>query len=124
MAIITISRQFGSLGTIIAKALKDELKLESLDKIALEETLVSDYGIPEEKVERYDEKKPAFWDIFSSDKDRYLHFLKTVLYDFASKGNCIIIGRGGQVLLKDIPGVLHVRIVAPRELRIKRIKER
>ena len=63
MAIITISRQFGSLGTIIAKALKDELKLEYLDKIKLEETLVSDYGIPEEKVERYDEKKPAFWDI-------------------------------------------------------------
>ena len=35
MTIITILRQSGSLGTIIAKALKKELKLDYLDKINL-----------------------------------------------------------------------------------------
>lgn len=124
MAIITISRQFGSLGTMIAKALKEELRFDYLDKIKLEEMLVSEYGIPEENVEKYDEKKPHFWDVFSSDKDRYLHFMKTAIYEFARKGNCVIIGRGGQILLKDLPGVLHVRVIAPEELRIERIKER
>ncbi len=124
MAIITISRQLGSLGTEIGKKLEEDLKFDYLDKESLEEELVSKYGIPEEKVERYDEKKPAFWDMFSSDKDRYLHFMKTVIYEFARKGKCIIIGRGGQILLKDIPGILHVRVIAPMELRIERIKNR
>ena len=124
MAVITISRQFGSLGTIIAKTLKEELDFEYLDKVKLEELLVSEYGIPEEHVEKFDEKKPAFWDIFSSEKDRYLHFMKTAIYEFARKGNTIIIGRGGQILLKDVPGVLHVRIVAPTQVRIDRTKER
>lgn len=123
MAIITISRQFGSLGTKIAKALKEELNSEYMDKITLEEVLVSEYGIPEENVEKYDEKKPPIWDIFSSDKDRYLHFMRTAIYAFAKKGNCVIIGRGGQVLLQDIAGILHVRVIAPLELRIERIKQ-
>jgi cytidylate kinase len=90
----------------------------------LEEALVSEYDIPEENVDRYDEKKPPLWDVFSSDKDKYLHFMKTVIYEFAKKDNCVIIGRGGQVLLKDIPGTLHVRVLAPRALRIERLKQR
>lgn len=124
MAIITISRQLGSLGTEIAENLTQELGFKDLGKASLESKLIKKYGLPEEKVERYDEKKPAFWDLFSADKDRYLHFLKTVIYDFARDGNCVIIGRGGQVLFQDIPGVLRVRIVAPLELRIERLKER
>ena len=124
MAIITISRQFGSLGTEIAKKLQEELGFNYLDKESLEEELIKKYGIPEEKVERYDEKKPAFWEMFSSDKDSYIHFMKTAMYEFAQEGNCIIIGRGGQFLFKDIPGVLHIRVVAPIALRLERIKKR
>jgi cytidylate kinase len=123
MAIITISQQLGSLGTDIANVLKEELHFKYLDKESLEEKLVSKYGLPEEKIERYDEKKPAFWDMFSSDKDQYLHFLKTAIYEFARKDSCIIIGRGGQILFQEVPGVLRVRIVAPTELRVERIKE-
>ncbi len=123
MAIITISREFGSLGTDIAKKLQEELTFAYMDKSHLEERLVRDYGIPEENFEKYDERKPHFWDIFSSDKDRYLHFMKTAMFDFARDGNCIIIGRGGQVLLQDIPGALHVRVVAPLPVRVERIKQ-
>ena len=124
MAIITISRQFGSLGTEIAQALGQELHFASLDKKTLEETLISEYGIPEENIDRYDEKKPPLWDVFSTDKDKYLHFMKSAIYDFARQDNCIIIGRGGQVLLRGIPGTLHVRVLAPKELRIKRLQDR
>lgn len=123
MAVMTISRQLGSLGTEIAKVLNEKLQLNYLDKIKLEKALVSEYGISGKSIEKYDEKKPPLWDIFSSDKDRYLHFMKTAIYEFAKQGNCIIIGRGGQILLKDIPGVLHVRVIAPLELRIERIKQ-
>jgi cytidylate kinase len=36
----------------------------------------------------------------------------------------IIVGRGSQVILKDLPDVLHVRIIAPLERRIERWMER
>jgi hypothetical protein len=49
--------------------------------------------------------------------------IQAMIYDFARKGNAIIVGRGGQVLLKDLPGVLRVRIVAPFDVRIRRIME-
>jgi cytidylate kinase len=39
-------------------------------------------------------------------------------------GNIVIIGRAGQIILKDKPGVLHVRIQAPLEERIRRIESR
>lgn len=38
-------------------------------------------------------------------------------------GSTVIVGRGGQVLLKDKPDVLHVRIVAPLDQRIQRVRE-
>ena len=124
MAIITISPQFGSSSGIIAEALKEELNFDYLGKVKLEEELVKKYGIPEKNVQKYDGKKPVFWDVFSQDNDRYLHFLKTEMYKRARKGNCIIMGRGGQVLLKDVPGTLHVRVIAPIQLRIERLKQR
>ena len=69
MAVITISRQLGSLGTEIAKGLNEKLQLNYLDKSKLETALVSEYGISGESIERYDEKKPPLWDIFSSGWD-------------------------------------------------------
>ena len=38
-------------------------------------------------------------------------------------GNMVIVGRGGQIILKDHADVLHVRIEAPMEERIQRVKE-
>jgi cytidylate kinase len=46
-----------------------------------------------------------------------------MIYDFAQKGKVVIAGRGGQVLLKDLPGVLHLRIIAPFEVRVRRFIE-
>jgi cytidylate kinase len=40
------------------------------------------------------------------------------------RGNVVIVGRGGQAILKNEPGVLHVRIKAPRDIRIKRVQYR
>ncbi len=39
------------------------------------------------------------------------------------KGNVVIVGRGGMAALQDKPDVLHVRIQAPFEVRVKRIAE-
>ena len=123
MAIITISRQMGSFGTKIAKNFQKKTGYNFLDKESIEKELGHKYGIPEDHTNRYDEKKPAFWDMFSSDKDRYIYFLKSAMYELARQDNSIIMGRGGQILFADIPGTLHVKIIAPYKLRIKRVKE-
>jgi cytidylate kinase len=122
MAILTLSRQSGSYGTQIAKALAEHLKYRFLDKESLEKALAS-YGVSPSSLQKYDEKRPSFWEIFSSERNRYLHFLKTVIYDFARQGNGIVLGRGGQVLLAGVPGVYHVRVIAPLPTRIERIKK-
>ncbi len=123
MPVITVSRQLGSLGTEIAKLLCKNFHCKYLDKESLEEAFV-EYGIPKDSVERYDEKKPGIWDIFKTDKARYLHFMKGAIFENARKGNCVVLGRGGQYVLKDLRGVLHVRVVAPMESRIQRIMKR
>jgi cytidylate kinase len=122
MAILTISRQSGSFGTQIAKALAESLKHRFLDKESLEKALAA-HGVPPASQEKYDEKRPSFWEIFSSERNRYLHFLKTVIYEFALEGGGVILGRGGQLLLAGVPGVQHVRVIAPLPTRIQRIQQ-
>ena len=40
-----------------------------------------------------------------------------------AQGNVVIVGRGGQAILHDKPGVFHVRIEAPLEFRVKWVAE-
>ena len=47
-----------------------------------------------------------------------------VITDLAKAGNVVIDGRGSNIILKDMPGALHVGLIAPLELRIKTIAER
>jgi len=120
MAIITISRELGSVGNETAQMLKDRLGYGFLDKESLEEKLEA-YGVSKDKVERFDERKPGIWDALSLDRDRYLHFLKTAVIECALDGNAIILGRGSQVILGGIPGVLRMQFTAPPSVRIQRI---
>lgn len=122
MSVITISRQLGSLGTEIAQAVAAKLQYEYVDKEKIGEALAA-YDLPISEVEKFDEKKPPFWGSWQTQREKFLHFLQAVIYDFASKGNVVIVGRGGQVLLKNLPGVLHVRIIAPFDVRVKRLSE-
>ncbi|HDP95628.1 MAG TPA: BON domain-containing protein [Candidatus Aminicenantes bacterium] len=123
MAVVTLSRSLGSLGTQMAEILQQRMDLPRLDKSSLE-GIFSDYGEALENLERYDEKRPSFWDNFSSQKDRYLHFLKTAIFEFAGTGNALILGRGGQIILAGIPGVIKVQVTAPITVRRDRLMKR
>jgi cytidylate kinase len=57
------------------------------------------------------------------DDARYLQALKSVVRELARKESLVIMGRGSQFILKNYPGVLHVLVVAPLEVRVKRIME-
>jgi len=120
MAIITISRQMGSLGDEIAKAVADKLNYDFIDKPEIAKAL-ADYGLRVH--ENFDEKGLSFWESFSHQKKRLLYLIKVVLSDFAKKGNVVIYGWGAQILFKDLPGVLRDRIIAPFEVRTRRLVE-
>ncbi len=122
MSVITISRQLGSLGTQTARAMAEELNYEYVDKDRIAEAL-KNYGLSTFEVETLDEKTPPFWDYMSMQKKKFLHIIRELIHGFARKDNVVIVGRGGQVILKDFPGVLHVRVIAPFDLRIQRIME-
>ncbi len=54
----------------------------------------------------------------------YANLLRQVIREYAEVGDVVIVGRGGHIILRDIPGVLRVRITASEEVRISRIMER
>jgi len=122
MSTITISRQVATLGTEIAREVSEKLNYEYVDKEKIGKKL-ADFGLGSPEVEKFDEKKPPFWDSFSIQRTKFLHSIQAVIYDFARKGQVVIVGRGGQVLLKNLPGILHVRIFASFDLRVKRLVE-
>ena len=124
MAIITISRQVGSLSHEIAPGLAKKLGWTLIDKETTKEALKK-YDIGDEIIEKYDEKKPGFKDSFSLDNEKYFNYFKLYLFQRAveSKG-CVFLGRGGAFLLRDVPGVFRIRLVASEKSRIERITDR
>ena len=46
-----------------------------------------------------------------------------VITDLASHGDLVIIGRGGQMILKERPGTIHVQLVAEEEVRVRRVMQ-
>jgi cytidylate kinase len=121
MAIITLSRELAALGNENAQELAKSLNYRFIDKQVLENRIKS-YGIGSEKFEKYDEKKPSFLASLSQDRDDYLHFLKTAIFAEAENGNCVLIGRGAGVVLRDVPGVISVFLAASMDIRIERVK--
>lgn len=122
MAIITISRQIGSLGDEIARETADRLGYDYIEKVQISEIL-SKLGFSLSDIDKYDEKKPSVWQSLTAQKERFAHFIRAAMYEVAARRNVVIVGRGGQAILKDIPGTLHVRIVAPFGLRVSRLME-
>jgi cytidylate kinase len=87
--------------------------------------LISDaaqrYGLLEDKLSHLDEAKPGLFERFDAETRRYITVIQTALYEFAEHDNVVLLGRGGQWLLRGIPHVLRVRVMAPFELRVRRM---
>jgi len=120
MAIITIARERGAYGRIIAEKLVKALGAHFIDKEIVDRRL-EDLGISEKRRMQFDERRPGFFSTLTSAVEEYVSCLKLVLYEEASDGNCVILGRGGQTLFKNVPGSLSVRMIAPQAIRCERV---
>ena len=122
MAIVTLTRQSGSLGDEIGMLIARRLGYTFFDKHEIERRIIAK-GLPKEEFIKYDERKPTFLARYAKNRDRYLNFLSSVVLEIAKEGNCVIIGRGAFLFLRDVPNHIALRFVAPFEERIKHMME-
>ena len=129
--VITISRQFGSMGRSIAQELSRELGVEFYDRDIVEET-AKRLGMPvsvisdteENSKSIYFKRKYPLGMGISSFKDEVFMVQKNIIRDLADKGSCIIVGRCAESILADKENRLSVYIYAPYAARFRNCTEK
>ena len=132
--IITISREFGSGGRTIGRELAQRLGWKFYDK-ELVNAVALETGFAEDYIEEHGEHAPsasvfayAFTQHGASGLMRGMSitdFLwvaqREVILKIAEEGNCVIVGRNADYILKDRDDVLNVFIHAGKDYRAERI---
>lgn len=124
---ITISRDPGSGGTEIARSLAKDLGMDLIGSKIIQQ-VAERADISEKVIASLDEKEVRrrdFWidSMFRTRHiwpDEYLRYLTKVIGTIGKQGNTIIIGRGGQFVLPP-EETFRVRLIAPREIRIRNV---
>lgn len=123
MAIIAISHELGSGGPEIGQALAERLGYRYVGAELISE-VAHRHGLQEEKLSHLDEAKPTLFERFDAETRRYITVIQTAVYEFAEGDNVILMGRAAQWLLRGVPHVVRVRVMAPFELRAKRLAKK
>ena len=134
--IITIGRQFGSGGRVIGKELAKRLGFDYYDKELLNEA-ARESGLDCSCFEEADEKElfsipnilTSNWFSFGlndgSMSSEYIFKCQSeVIQMIAEKGNCVLVGRCADYVLRDMPNCLNIFLHAPLEARIQRVMAR
>ncbi|MBA4390921.1 MAG: hypothetical protein C0399_08285 [Syntrophus sp. (in: bacteria)] len=124
MAILTISREIGTDGLQIGRAIADEMGYTFLDKKKSLQDLEID-GIRWEKLgeELLEERVPGLWERYDWQYWGFIALTKSHILERALTGNVVIMSRGGNSLLNGVTYALRVRIIAPMEKRVRRVTE-
>lgn len=123
MAIITISRGSYSHGKEIAEKASQNLGYDCISR----ETLLKaskDFNITEISLLRAFEDTPSFLDRFTHGKERYIAYIQAALLKYLKKDNIIYHGFAYHFIVKDIPRLLNIRIIADIKQRAKIVMQR
>jgi len=124
MAVLTVSRAFGSGAEEIGREVAQRMGYLYVDK----EQILQDMKAAGERWERLgqelDEAAPSLWERFDWEYRAFVSLMESHIYDYALRDGVVLMGRGAVFLLGDIPFVLRVRITAPLEQRAERIMMR
>ena len=118
MAIITISRGSLSGGRALAECLSTRLGYPNVGLEVLQEAAES-LGASEEAFRGKYETTPGLWARLTHEREKYVLAVKAALADWCTRGDLVYHGLSGQHLLRDLPGILRVRLIAPLENRIQ-----
>jgi cytidylate kinase len=137
--IITVEREYGSGGALIARRLAESLDWKIWDEeLTCEIARVANVDL--QAAARCDERRdPFLYRLFKVyargsyerslplgesrvfDTDRMVEVLHKVIEDVASRGKCVIVGRGSAYILRNRPDAFHVFVYAPVEEKIRRV---
>jgi cytidylate kinase len=118
MSIITISRGSYSKGKEVAEKVSAKLGYECISREVLIEAS-KEFNVPEIKLVRAIHDAPSILDRIGYKKDRYIAFIWSTLLRHFRKGDVVYYGLAGHFLVKDIPHVLKVRVIADLDQRVK-----
>ena len=122
--VVTISRQFGSMGRTIAQLMAWDLGVNFYDRDIVEET-AKRMGLPISVISAKEENANSVYFKrqyplgmgLSNMQDEIFSIQKNIIEDLAKTESCIIVGRCADSILADMENRLSVYIYAPYEKR-------
>jgi cytidylate kinase len=137
--IVTVEREYGCGGGVIARRLAERLGWKLWDQ-ELTEEIARLVNCPKTVVENREERTdPLYYRLFKSflrgsyegslnahklklvDSESILKITERVVRHAASTGDCVIVGRGSQHFLQRQPDTLRVFLYASREDKVRRL---
>ena len=127
--VLTIGRQFGSGGRIVAQRVAEALHIPFYDKAVID-LAAKETGLSEEFIRQAEQKKTSsfLYNLYMSTQnlpvsDQVFIAESDVIRKVAAQGPCVIVGRCADYVLRNQEDVLNVFIHAPLDERIFRAKE-
>lgn len=121
MAILTLSGEYGSGRVEVGKAAADALGYDYVDRA----TILDQLGVAgkewEERGKEFDAHCPTVWERYDWSYMAFKTLMERIYLDYALKDRVVLMGRGGNFLLKDIPYALRIRLSAPVSARVERV---
>lgn len=133
MAIVTISRMYGSGGSLVAQRVADALGWDLLDN-GVVDAVAERLGMSRAEVSAHEERVPSLVERLTAaltlsvpemlpvtdaalppTEERIVAVTKAVIQEAVQTGDAVVVGRGAQCLLADRPDALHVFCYATRE---------
>jgi cytidylate kinase len=140
-AVVTIAALYGAGGSRIGPRVAEQLGVQFLDR-AIPSSVARRAGLPEAAVADVDEKPRSGWQRLlavlgrasppsgASGQVERLDLeerrLRAEIEDFladASRSGGVVLGRGGAIVLAEMPGALHVYLGGERKARVERVME-
>ena len=127
--VVTITRQFGSLGRPIAKKMSEILGIEYYDRDIVDQA-AKKLQLPVSVVNQEEERavkqavNPFSRMMFplgkgtSNTQDKIFEAQKNIIQFLSEKDNCIIVGRCSDFILSEVKNSIHIYIYASYEARL------
>jgi cytidylate kinase len=123
MSIVTVSRGSYSYGKEVAEKTAERLGYKCISRDVLIEAS-EEFDVPEIKLLHAIRDAPSIFDRFTFEKERYIAYFRDALLGHFQKDNVVYHGLAGHFLVREIPHVLKVRILAEMDDRVKFVMQR
>jgi cytidylate kinase len=138
--LVTITRQYASGGSEIARLVTDRLPGWTLIDNEFVEQVARLAGLPRDEVARREERTPGLLErlartlavgapemfiatgehpmpVDTAEEEAIVKTTERLIEEAASEGRVVLVGRGAQAILATRPNALHVYVVAPKPFR-------